>query len=133
MSPSAVWWSRRRDRQIITPPVASSTDPTMATTKDPVPVPVEGKRPDRGATSGGPSEAPGAGGPGTTPGCGVTATGGASAEAACSAGSVQSMSPPPVGVHGRRVPAPEATGVSGAGMVAFGRDYRETKNTVGSN
>jgi phospholipase C len=58
------------------------------------------------------------------------------AEAACSAGSVQSVSPPPLAVHVQLMPAsaaPGAPAASGAGMVQFGRAYRDTKNTVRSN
>jgi phospholipase C len=60
------------------------------------------------------------------------------AAAICSAASVPSVSPPPV--HGHHRPDETAaaaqgagTGISGAGMVAFGHEYRGTRDAVRSN
>ncbi len=58
------------------------------------------------------------------------------AAALCSAASVQSVSPPPVRGHPHHddeAASRRSVGVSGAGMVAFGREYRETRDAVRSN
>jgi phospholipase C len=62
------------------------------------------------------------------------------AAAICSADSVQSVSPPPVRGDDQGQDAAAAAfrgsagvGVSGAGMVAFGREYRQTRDGVRSN